>query len=79
MWASSKNAACNKYEEASKPVEYIRYDRMYKNLDENGDVEQVLKRVERLDYVYSTGLISVETYRRMIDELSLEELTHNDS
>ena len=43
------------------------------------DVEQLLKHAERLDYVYSTGLISIATYRRMVDELLQEELTHNDS
>lgn len=38
-----------------------------------------VKRAEKLNYLYNTGLISRATYRRMIDELSLEELTHNDS
>jgi hypothetical protein len=60
-------------------VEYIRYDRMYKNLGGNGMTEQLLKRAERLDYIYSTGLISIATYRRMVDELLQEELTHNDT
>ena len=63
----------------SKPVEYIRYDRMYRDIGGHDDVEQLLKRAERLDYVYSTGLISIATYRRMVDELLQEELTHNDS
>lgn len=78
-WVSSKNAACNKYEAASTPVEYIRYDHMYKKLGGNGMTEQLLKRAERLDYIYSTGLMSIATYRHMVDELLQEELTHNDS
>ena len=68
-WVSSKNAACNKYEEASKPVEYIRYDRMYKALGGDGATEESLKRIKKLNYIYNTGLISMAEYRRRWEEL----------
>lgn len=86
-YATMADSACHNYEKTSAvlvpsdkdKVEYIRYDRMYKNLGGNGATEQLLKRAERLDYIYSTGLISIATYRHMVDELLQEELTHNDS
>lgn len=86
-YATMTDSACNNYEKTSAvlvpsdkdKVEYIRYDRMYKNLGGNGMTEQLLKRAERLDYIYSTGLMSIATYRHMVDELLQEELTHNDT
>ena len=73
-WTSSRRvnepiSACNNYEEASKPVEYIRYDRMYKALGGDGATEESLKRIKKLNYIYNTGLISMAEYRRRWEEL----------
>lgn len=73
MWVSSKNAACNKYEEASKPVEYIRYDRMYKNLDGNGETEQLIKKIADLNYFYNVSLMSAATYMHRWKELMRDD------
>ena len=53
--------------ETTRPEECLYI--AYKNMGGNGKTEQLLKRAERLDYVYSTGLISIATYRNMMEEL----------
>jgi hypothetical protein len=72
-WTSSRHvnepiSACNNYEEASKPVEYIRYDRMYRDIGGNGEVELLQKRLSSLCQLYNSSAISTATFRQILEE-----------
>lgn len=67
-------SACNNYEKTERgcysatkgQVDYPYIS--YTNMGGNDKTEQLLKRAERLDYIYRTGLISMATYRNMMEE-----------